>query len=283
MGYYLLNGQWRKKISGQIVETSSSEDEEEDEEQPREFTTIAASAQKEEIENQELIDITIEPPTIDKLAPSAMDTPTPPTMDIPTSDTTQTSIIEPSVSQSYIDNQMRQMMESITTSIGSMFEKFNQSVEQRFQKLSEEISQPKSWMDLYDLMATTAQDPSTSINSNLTYEIREVLQQGIDGISSEVKARSSRISKLKDCRRFEDEYSSNLRILRAKFGRVRGSADNFAKLQADTLKGLRDDTKQITSEMKLVWHFICNLQIPMDKLIISIKVKIKPPDPSDYP
>ena len=51
MGYYLLNGQWRKKVSGQIVETSSSEDEEEDEEQPREFTITTASAQEEEIEN----------------------------------------------------------------------------------------------------------------------------------------------------------------------------------------------------------------------------------------
>ena len=43
VGYHLLNGQWRKKISGQRVDTSSSEDEEEDEEQPREFTTTAAS------------------------------------------------------------------------------------------------------------------------------------------------------------------------------------------------------------------------------------------------
>ena len=67
-------------------------------------------------------------------------------------------------------------MESITTSIGSMFKKFNQSVEQRFQKLSEEISQLKSRMDFYDLTATTTQGPSTSTNSNLTFEIREVFQ-----------------------------------------------------------------------------------------------------------
>ena len=44
MGYYLLNGQWKKKISSQRADTSSSEDEEEDEEQPHEFTTTAASA-----------------------------------------------------------------------------------------------------------------------------------------------------------------------------------------------------------------------------------------------
>ena len=129
-----------------------------------------------------------------------MDMPTPPTMDIFASATTQTPIIEPSVSQSYIDNQMRQMMKSITTSIGSMFEKFNQSVEQRFQKLSEKINQLKSRTDLYDLTTNATQGPSTSLNPNLTSEIREALQQGIDGISSKVKAQASRISKLEDCR-----------------------------------------------------------------------------------
>ena len=134
-------------------------------------------------------------------------------------------------------------MESITTSIGSMFKKFNQSVKQRFQKLSEKINQLKGRMNLYDLTTNVAQGPSTSSNQNLTSNIREVLQQGIDGISSKVKAQSSRISKLKDYRRFEDEYASNLGILRAKFGGARGLVDNFAKLQADALKGLRDDTK----------------------------------------
>ena len=108
-------------------------------------------------------------------------------------------------------------------------------MEQRFQKLSEEISQLKSRMDLYDLMATTTQGPSTSTNSNLTSEIREALQQGIDGISYEVKAQASRISKLEDCRWFEDKNASNLGVVKVKFGRVRGSADNFAKLQADAL------------------------------------------------
>ena len=147
---------------------------------------------------QGLIDIIIEPSvpaphSIDRPAPSTIDMPTPPTMDIPASATTETPIIEPSVSQSYIDNQMRQMMESITTSIGSMFEKFNQSVEQRFQKLSEKINQLKSRMDLYNFTTNAAQDPSTSSNQNLTSEIKEALQQGIDGISSEVKAQASRI------------------------------------------------------------------------------------------
>ena len=149
MGYYLLNGQQRKKISGQRVDTSSREDEEEDEEQPREVATIAASVQEEEIETQGLIDIIIEPSmptplTIDRPAPLTMDMSIPPIMNIPTSATIETPIIEPSMSQSYIDNQLRQMTESITTSIGSMLEKFNLSVEQRFQNLSEKINQLKS-------------------------------------------------------------------------------------------------------------------------------------------
>ena len=85
-------------------------------------------------------------------------------------------------------------------------------------------------MDLYNFTTNAAQDPSTSSNQNLTSEIKEALQQGIDGISSEVKAQASRIFKLKDYRRFEDEYASNLGVLRAEFGRAHGSADNFAKL-----------------------------------------------------
>ena len=113
------------------------------------------------------------PPTIDSPAPSTMDTPTPTTKDLPTSAIIETPIIEPSVSQSYINNQLRQMTESIITSIGSMFEKFNQLVEQRFQKLSEEINQLKSRMDLYDLTTKATQGPSTSSNQNLMSEIRE--------------------------------------------------------------------------------------------------------------
>ena len=65
--------------------------------------------------------------------------------------------------------------------------------------------------------------------NNISTAIKETLQQGIDGISSKVKAQSIRISKLKDYKRFEDEYATNLGILRAEFERVCGLADNFAK------------------------------------------------------
>ena len=44
MGYHLLNGQWRKKISGQRVDTSLSEDEEKDEDQHQEVATTATLA-----------------------------------------------------------------------------------------------------------------------------------------------------------------------------------------------------------------------------------------------
>ena len=88
----------------------------------------------------------------------------------------------------------------------------------------------KSRIDLYDHTINAAQGPFTSSGQNLTSEISEALQQGIDGISSEVKAQASRIFKLEDCRWFEDEYASNLRVLRPKFGRVHRSVDNFAKL-----------------------------------------------------
>ena len=67
-----------------------------------------------------------------------------------------------------------------------------------------------------------------------------------------MKAQSLRILKLKDCRRFEDEYAFNLGILRTEFGRIHGSTENFTKLQADALKELREDSKQITSKMGYV-------------------------------
>ena len=88
---------------------------------------------------------------------------------------------------------------------------------------------------------------------------------------------------MKDCRQFEDEYASNLGVLRVEFGRAHGSIDNFAKLQADALKGLRDDTKQVTSKMELIWHFIHNLQTSVDNLTTSIKVKIEQLGPSYCP
>ena len=122
-----------------------------------------------------------------------------------------------------------------------MFEKLNQSMDYRFQNLSEEINQLKARMNLYDLTTTVPHDtqgPSVSSMNNISSEIKDVLQQGIEGITSKVKAQSLRICKLKDCRRFEDEYASGLGILQAEFGRLYSSAKNFSKLQANALKVL---------------------------------------------
>ena len=74
---------------------------------------------------------------------------------------------------------MRQLSESLTTSMGSMFEKLNQSVEYRFQNLNKEINQLKARMDMYDLTASTPYDtqvPSTSSIPNTSTEIKEILQ-----------------------------------------------------------------------------------------------------------
>ena len=87
---------------------------------------------------------------------------------------------------------------------------------------------------------------------------------------------------MKDCRWFKDEYAFNLGVLRDEFGRVCGSVDNFAKLQVDALKGLRDDTKQVISELGLVWHFLHKLQASVDSLTTSIKVKIEQPGSSNF-
>ena len=119
--------------------------------------------------------------------------------------------------------------------------------------------------------------------NNISIEIKDILHQGIEDITSEVKAQASWITKLEDCRRYEDEYTTNLGILRAEFRRVRGSTDKFAKLQADALKGLREDTKQVTSEMELVWHFLRNLRTSVESLTSSFKVKTEWPEPLEPP
>ena len=56
--------------------------------------------------------------------------------------------------------------------------------------------------------------------NNISTEIKDILHQGIQDITSKVKAQASWIIKLEDCRRYEDEYTTNLDILRAEFGRV---------------------------------------------------------------
>ena len=101
-------------------------------------------------------------------------------------------------------------------------------------------------MDLHDLTTPTqyvVQDLSTSTMNNIFTEIKNILNKGIEDITSEVKAQAFKITKLEDCRRYEDEYATNLEILSVEFERLWGSVHNFAKLQADAHKGLWEDIK----------------------------------------
>ena len=65
--------------------------------------------------------------------------------------------------------------------------------------------------------------------------------------------------------------------LRDEFGRMRGAADNFTKLQADALKELREDSKHLTSEVSQIWHFLQALLTKVNDLTPQIKVKQEPP------
>ena len=83
--------------------------------------------------------------------------------------------------------------------------------------------------------------------------------------------------KTEDYRRFKDEYATNLGTLRREFGRMRGAADNFTKLQADALKELREDSKHLTSEVGQIWHFLQALLTKVDNLTPQVRVKQEPP------
>ena len=78
-----------------------------------------------------------------------------PPMDMLAPPIPESSTLEPTVSQINIEHQMRQLTKSLTTSIGSMFERLNQSMDDKFKQLSEELSQLKARMDLYDPIAPT--------------------------------------------------------------------------------------------------------------------------------
>ena len=91
---------------------------------------------------------------------------------------TEASTSKPLVSQEFIEQQMRQLSQFNTTSMGSMFDKLNQSVEYRFQCISEEINQLKARMDNYDLTKLTPQydqGPSSSSTQNISTNIRQTL------------------------------------------------------------------------------------------------------------
>ena len=56
---------------------------------------------------------------------------------------------------------------------------------------------------------------------------------------------------------------SGLRILRAEFGRLRGSAEAFANVQAKDLLALQEATKTVQSELNSVWYFLNRLSVTL--------------------
>ena len=152
---------------------------------------------------------------------------------------------------------------------------FSQSIEEKLNKLSEDVTQIQSRLNTLEASSSTQIPPSVS--SHEVNAIKEIMTQGVDRMSAELKSESLRISKLEDCRRFEDEYAANLGTLRREFGRMRGAADNFTKLQADALKELREDSKHLTSEVGQIWHFLQALLTKVDNLTPQVRVKQEPP------
>ena len=74
--------------------------------------------------------------------------------------------------------------------MGSMFEKLNKSVESTFELISGEISQLKARMDAYDLTRSTLQNdqgPLTSSIQNISTDIKETLNKGIEDIQTEIR------------------------------------------------------------------------------------------------
>ena len=167
------------------------------------------------------------------------------------------------------------MTEDITATIQTSLTSISQTVEEKMMKLTEDVSQINTRLN--HLEASSSSNIPPSVNTDEINAIKEIMTKGIDGMHSKLQTASLRISKLEDCRRFEDEYAKNLGTLRGEFGRMRGSADNFTKLQADALKELRDDTKTLTSEVSQMWHFLQALLTKVDKLTPQVIVKQEPP------
>ena len=167
------------------------------------------------------------------------------------------------------------MTEDITATIQTSLASFSHTIEEKLTKLTEDVSQINTRLNTLEASSSSHIPPSVS--SDEVTAIKEIMTQGVERMSSELRSESLQISKLEDCRRFEDEYATNLGTLRGEFGRMRGAADNFTKLQADALKELREDSKHLTSEVGQIWHFLQALLTKVDNLTPQVKVKQEPP------
>ena len=170
---------------------------------------------------------------------------------------------------------MKKMTEDITNSIQTSMASFSHNIDKKLSKLSEDVISIQSRLNTLEASSSTNVTPF--VNLEHIDAIKNIMTQGVDRMSAELRSESLRISKLEDCRRFEDEYAANLGTLRGEFGRMRGAADNFTKLQADALKELREDSKHLTSEVSQIWHFLQALLTKVNDLTPQVKVKQEPP------
>ena len=227
MGYSKIDGEWKKR---DLQEVSSSSEQEED-------------TEEENVPTEETSPVQEDIPT----APSQEAAP-------PQEEHQEHERAEQSPSVPLMEILIKKMTEDITHSIQTSLASFSQSLEGRINKLNEDVSQIQRKINSLEASSSSLNTPS--VNLEHIDAIKQIMTQGVERMSSELRTESLRISKLKDCRRFEDEYASNLGTLRGEFGRMRGAADNFTKLQADALKELREDSKHLTSEVNQIWHFL---------------------------
>ena len=201
MGYSKIDGEWKKR---DLQEVSSSSEQEEDTEEENVSTAETAPIQE---------DI----PT----APSQETAP-------PQEEHQEQERTEQAPPVSSIETLIKKMTEDITHSIQTSLVTFSQTIEDKLSKLNEDVTHIQSRIN--NLEASSSSHNTPSINMEHIDAIKQIMTQGVDRMSSELKSECLRISKLEDCRRFEDEYASNLGTLRGEFGRMRGAADNFTKL-----------------------------------------------------
>ena len=211
MGYNKVDGQWKKRDIQEV--SSSSEQGEDTEEEP--IPTVEPAPIPEDIPTDQAQETT--PPSVQP----------------------QEQLRNKNTPISSIEAIMKKMTEDITNSIQTSMASFSHNIEEKLSKLSEDVISIQSRLNTLEASSSTNVTPS--VNLEHIDAIKNIMTQGVDRMSAELRSESLRISKLEDCRRFEDEYAANLGTLRGEFGRMRGTANNFTKLQADALKELRED------------------------------------------
>ena len=90
--------------------------------------------------------------------------------------------------ESSIDTLIKKMTEDITHSIQTSFATFSQSIEDKLSKLSEDVSQIQSRIN--SLEASSSSHNTPSINMKHIDAIKQIMTQGVDRMSSDLKSES---------------------------------------------------------------------------------------------